>query len=69
MSDVTHHMRLLEIGQRVGRNQATVVRICHRWMQEETMDRRGGSHPPRCTIARDIRRIVRMAVMDCATTS
>ncbi|GFX31531.1 hypothetical protein TNCV_687791, partial [Trichonephila clavipes] len=25
-----------EIGQRVGRNQATVMRICHRWMQEET---------------------------------
>ncbi|GFU65483.1 transposable element Tc1 transposase [Trichonephila clavipes] len=23
-----------EIGQRVGRNQATVMRICHHWMQE-----------------------------------
>ncbi|GFV37294.1 hypothetical protein TNCV_2699811 [Trichonephila clavipes] len=25
-----------EIGQRVGRNQATVIRICHRWVQEKT---------------------------------
>ncbi|GFV53804.1 hypothetical protein TNCV_1592271 [Trichonephila clavipes] len=23
-----------EMGQRVGRNQATVMQICHRWMQE-----------------------------------
>ncbi|GFV88246.1 hypothetical protein TNCV_4542921 [Trichonephila clavipes] len=30
-----------EIGSRVRRNQATVMRICDRWMQEGTMDRRG----------------------------
>lgn len=58
-----------EIGQRVGRNQATVMRICNRWMQEGTTDRRGRSHPPRCTTARDDRHIVRMAVMDRAATS
>ncbi|GFY28545.1 HTH_38 domain-containing protein [Trichonephila clavipes] len=27
-----------EIGSRVGRNQTTVMRICDRWMQEDTMD-------------------------------
>ncbi|GFY24782.1 uncharacterized protein TNCV_2689731 [Trichonephila clavipes] len=37
-----------EIGSRVGRNE-TVMRICDRWMQEGTMDRRGRSHPPQCT--------------------
>ncbi|GFX17004.1 HTH_38 domain-containing protein [Trichonephila clavipes] len=47
-----------EIGQRVRQNQATVMRICHRWMQEEVTDRQGRSHPPRCTIVRDDRRIV-----------
>ncbi|GFT89215.1 hypothetical protein TNCV_3085891 [Trichonephila clavipes] len=30
-----------EMGQRVGRKQATVVRICHRWMQKEMTDRLG----------------------------
>ncbi|GFU78481.1 transposable element Tc1 transposase [Trichonephila clavipes] len=35
-------------------------------MQEEMMDRRG---PPRCTTARNDRRIVRMAVMVRAATS
>ncbi|GFS75779.1 HTH_38 domain-containing protein [Trichonephila clavipes] len=57
-----------EIGQRFRGNQSTVMRICHRWMQEETMDRRDPSHPPRWTIARDDRRIVRMAVRDRAAT-
>ncbi|GFY35999.1 HTH_38 domain-containing protein [Trichonephila clavipes] len=57
------------IGQRVGRNQATLMRVCHRWIQEETMDLRGRSHPPRCTNAPDDRWIVRMAVMDYAATS
>ncbi|GFV65189.1 transposable element Tcb1 transposase [Trichonephila clavipes] len=38
-----------EIGSRVGRNQTTVMRICDRWKQEGTMDRRGRSHPPQCT--------------------
>ncbi|GFV85528.1 uncharacterized protein TNCV_3773521 [Trichonephila clavipes] len=30
-----------EIGSRVGRDQTAVIRICDRWMQEGTMDRRG----------------------------
>ncbi|GFV49889.1 transposable element Tcb1 transposase [Trichonephila clavipes] len=30
-----------EIGSRVGRNQTTVMRICDRWIQEGTTDRRG----------------------------
>ncbi|GFV33590.1 transposable element Tc1 transposase [Trichonephila clavipes] len=58
-----------EIGQRVRQNQATVLRICHRWMQEETTERRGRSHSLRCTTALDDRRIVRIAVMDRAATS
>ncbi|GFW23360.1 HTH_38 domain-containing protein [Trichonephila clavipes] len=58
-----------EIDQRVGRNQSTLMRICHLWMQEETMNRWGRSHPPRCTTACDDRWIVRMTVMDRATTS
>ncbi|GFU57232.1 uncharacterized protein TNCV_3634221 [Trichonephila clavipes] len=41
-----------EIGSRVGRNQTTVMRICDRWMQEGTTDRRGQSHPPQCTTSR-----------------
>ncbi|GFU97868.1 transposable element Tcb1 transposase [Trichonephila clavipes] len=34
------------IGSRVGRNLTTVMRICDRWMQEGTTERRGRSHPP-----------------------
>ncbi|GFX03402.1 transposable element Tcb1 transposase [Trichonephila clavipes] len=34
-----------EIGSPVERNQTTVMRICDRWMQEGTTDRRGRSHP------------------------
>ncbi|GFW48429.1 transposable element Tcb1 transposase [Trichonephila clavipes] len=52
------------IGSRVGRNQTTVMRICHRWMQEGTTDRRGRSHPPQCTTARVHTQIVRMAATD-----
>ncbi|GFX42938.1 transposable element Tcb1 transposase [Trichonephila clavipes] len=51
-----------EIGSRFGRNQGTVIRICDRWMQEGTMDRRGRSHPPQCTTPRQDRQIERMAV-------
>ncbi|GFT98301.1 uncharacterized protein TNCV_2903981 [Trichonephila clavipes] len=58
-----------EIGKRVGRNQTTVIRICDRWMQEGTTDRRGRSHPPQCTISRDDRQIVRMTVTDRSVTS
>ncbi|GFY01440.1 hypothetical protein TNCV_850481 [Trichonephila clavipes] len=59
---------LKETGRRVGRNQATVMCICHSWMQEETVDRRGRSHLLRRTTVRDDRRIVLMAVMDRAAT-
>ncbi|GFW39097.1 transposable element Tcb1 transposase [Trichonephila clavipes] len=58
-----------EIGSRVGRNQTTVMRICDRWMQEGTTDRRSRSHPPQCTISREDRQIVRMAVTDRSVTS
>ncbi|GFV07625.1 hypothetical protein TNCV_4941271 [Trichonephila clavipes] len=58
-----------EIGSRVRRNQTTVMRICDRWMQEGTMDRRGRSHPPQCTTSREDRQIVRMSVTDRSVTS
>ncbi|GFX04351.1 transposable element Tcb1 transposase [Trichonephila clavipes] len=58
-----------KIGSRVGRNQTTVMRICDRWMQEGTTDRRGQSHPPQCTTSREDRQIVRMAVTDRSVTS
>ncbi|GFV07705.1 transposable element Tcb1 transposase [Trichonephila clavipes] len=58
-----------EIGSPVGRNQTTVMRICDRWMQKNTTDRRGRSHPPQCTTSRENRQIVRMAVTDHSVTS
>ncbi|GFV01085.1 transposable element Tcb1 transposase [Trichonephila clavipes] len=58
-----------QIGSRVGRNQATVRRICDRWMKEGTMDRRGRSHPPQCTTSREDRQIVCMTVTDRSVTS
>ncbi|GFW73715.1 transposable element Tcb1 transposase [Trichonephila clavipes] len=58
-----------EIGNRVGRNQTTVMRICDRWMQEGTMDRRGLLHLPQCTTSRKDRQIVRNAVTDLSVTS
>ncbi|GFU29002.1 transposable element Tcb1 transposase [Trichonephila clavipes] len=58
-----------EIGSRVGRNQTTVMRICDRWMQEGTTDRRGRLHPPQCTTSREDSQIVHMAVMDRLVTS
>ncbi|GFX25865.1 transposable element Tcb1 transposase [Trichonephila clavipes] len=57
-----------KIGSRVGRNQTTVMRICDRWMQEGTTDRRGRSHPPQCTTSREDRQILRMAVTDRSGT-
>ncbi|GFW79329.1 transposable element Tcb1 transposase [Trichonephila clavipes] len=48
-----------EIGSRVGRNQTTVMRICDRWMQESTTDRRGRSHPPQCITLLSVRTIRR----------
>lgn len=58
-----------EIGSRVGRNQTTVMRICNRWMQEGTTDRRVRAHPPQCTTSRVDRNIVRIAVTDRTVTS
>ncbi|GFV59101.1 transposable element Tcb1 transposase [Trichonephila clavipes] len=58
-----------EIGGRVGRNQTTVMRMCDRWKQEGTTDRRGPSHPPQCTTSSEDRQIVRMAVTDLSVTS
>ncbi|GFU88099.1 uncharacterized protein K02A2.6 [Trichonephila clavipes] len=54
---------------RVGRNQTTVMRICDRWMQEGTTDRRDRSHPPQCTTSREDRKIVRMTVTDRSVPS
>ncbi|GFX29984.1 transposable element Tcb1 transposase [Trichonephila clavipes] len=58
-----------KIGSRVGRNQTTVMRVCDRWMQEGTTDRRSQSHPPQCTTSREDRQIVSMAVTDRSVTS
>ncbi|GFY36918.1 transposable element Tcb1 transposase [Trichonephila clavipes] len=62
-------LSLREIGSHVGRNQTTAMRICDRWMQVSTTDRRGRSHPPQCTTSREDRQIVRMAVTDRSVTS
>ncbi|GFV24780.1 transposable element Tcb1 transposase [Trichonephila clavipes] len=61
--------KVLEIGSRVGRNQTTVMRICDRWMQKGTTDRRGRLHPPQCTTSREDRQIMRMAEMDRSVSS
>ncbi|GFT65406.1 transposable element Tcb1 transposase [Trichonephila clavipes] len=45
------------------------MRICDRWMQEGTADRRGRSHPPQCSTSREDRHILRMAVTDHSVTS
>ncbi|GFW37477.1 transposable element Tcb1 transposase [Trichonephila clavipes] len=58
-----------QIVSRVGRNQTTVMRICDRWIQEGTTDRRGGSHPSQYANSRKDRQIVRMAVTDRSVTS
>ncbi|KFM62725.1 Transposable element Tcb1 transposase, partial [Stegodyphus mimosarum] len=58
-----------EIGTRVGRNQATVMRIYDRWMQEAKTDRRVSSHQPQYTTSCDDRNIVRRAVTDRSVTS
>ncbi|GFW71810.1 uncharacterized protein TNCV_4658581 [Trichonephila clavipes] len=58
-----------EISCCVGRNQTTVMRICDRWMQEYTTERRGRSYPPQCTTSCEDKQIVRMAVTDQSVTS
>ncbi|GFY22481.1 transposable element Tcb1 transposase [Trichonephila clavipes] len=37
------------------------MRLCHHWIQEETTERQGQSHSPRCTTAHEDRRVVCMA--------
>ncbi|GFS67244.1 transposable element Tcb1 transposase [Trichonephila clavipes] len=54
---------------RVGRNQTALMRICDRWMQEGTTDRRGRSHPPQCITSHEDRQIVRMEVTDHSVKS
>ncbi|GFT67795.1 transposable element Tcb1 transposase [Trichonephila clavipes] len=58
-----------EIGSRVGRNQASVIRICDHWLQDGTTDRRGRLHPLQYTTSRKDRQIVRMTVTDRSVTS
>ncbi|GFW53704.1 transposable element Tcb1 transposase [Trichonephila clavipes] len=58
-----------EIGNRVGRNQTTAMRICDRWMQEGMTDRLGRPHPPQFSTSREDRQIVRMTVTDHSVTS
>ncbi|GFS89974.1 transposable element Tcb1 transposase [Trichonephila clavipes] len=58
-----------EISRRVGQNQTNVLRVCDRWMQKGTMDRRGRSHAPQGTTSREVRKIVRMEVKDRSVTS
>ncbi|GFS95197.1 transposable element Tcb1 transposase [Trichonephila clavipes] len=69
LCDVCFTLTSMEISSRVGRNQITVIRICNRWMQEGTTDRRGPSHPPQCATSREDRQIVRMAMTDRSVTS
>ncbi|GFV32661.1 transposable element Tcb1 transposase [Trichonephila clavipes] len=45
------------------------MRICDRWMQEGTMDRRGRLHPPQCIASREDRQILHIAVTDHSVTS
>ncbi|GFW31747.1 transposable element Tc1 transposase [Trichonephila clavipes] len=42
------------------------MRICHRWMQEETTHQQGLSFSPRCPTTCDDRQTVRMTVTDRA---
>ncbi|GFX48476.1 transposable element Tcb1 transposase [Trichonephila clavipes] len=46
-----------EIDSCVGRNQTAVMRICDRWMQEGTTNRRCRSHTPQCTTSLSARTI------------
>ncbi|GFS74041.1 transposable element Tcb1 transposase [Trichonephila clavipes] len=67
--ETQNHLGRTKISSRVGRNQATVMRICDRWMQEGTTYKRGRSHPPQCTTSCEDRQIVHMAVMDRSVIS
>ncbi|GFW30956.1 transposable element Tcb1 transposase [Trichonephila clavipes] len=58
-----------KIGSRVGRNQTAVMRIRDRWIQVGATYRRGRLHPPQCTISREDRQNMRMAVTNRSVTS
>ncbi|GFX49606.1 transposable element Tcb1 transposase [Trichonephila clavipes] len=58
-----------QISRHVGRNQITVIRLCDRWMQDGTTNRRGQSHPPQRTSSLEDRQIVLMAMTDHSVTS
>ncbi|GFX70662.1 uncharacterized protein TNCV_3307101 [Trichonephila clavipes] len=45
------------------------MRICDRWMQEGTKNRRGPLHPPQCNTSREDSQIVHMAVTDRSVRS
>ncbi|GFX51204.1 hypothetical protein TNCV_2735551 [Trichonephila clavipes] len=47
----------------------TVVWICDRWIQEDTTDRSGQSHPPQYTTSCGDRQIVCIAVTNRSVTS
>ncbi|GFX92347.1 uncharacterized protein TNCV_1112741 [Trichonephila clavipes] len=55
----------MEIDNRVGRNQTTVLRISAHWTQEGNMDRHGRSHPPQCTTSREESRVVCQQGVHC----
>ncbi|XP_054710298.1 uncharacterized protein LOC129219995 [Uloborus diversus] len=57
------------IAARVGRDPMTVSRIWNRWVQDGNTERRAGSQRPPITSSREDRHIIRMALMDRATTS
>ncbi|MBJ5579765.1 hypothetical protein JGG64_23155 [Salmonella enterica subsp. enterica serovar Derby] len=58
-----------EIGARVGRHPATVMRVWNRWVQEGRTDRRAQSLQPRHTTDREDRHVVRRALTDRTATS
>ncbi|GFW56574.1 transposable element Tcb1 transposase [Trichonephila clavipes] len=64
-----YRLSFKKIGSRVGRNQTIIMRICDRWMQEDTTDRHGRSHPPQCTTSHEDRQFLRMTVTDLSVTS
>ncbi|MBJ5459487.1 hypothetical protein JGG43_23985 [Salmonella enterica subsp. enterica serovar Typhimurium] len=58
-----------EIGPRVGRHPATVMRVWNRWVQEGQTDRRERSPQPRHATDREDRHVVHRALTDRTATS
>ncbi|GFV53996.1 uncharacterized protein TNCV_3710571 [Trichonephila clavipes] len=63
---MNHYFAFIQEGNRLScwTKPNNCVRICDRWVQEGTTDRRGRSHPPQCTTSREDRQIVRRTVTD-----